>query len=303
MQIRSYEIADRKYDPIILDKDFPVAGGDKISISKSPDFLHRHNVLEIGYCYEGCGVFIIGDDVYSFSAGDVCIIDSEAFHIARSSGDQVSTWAFIYVDPYRFSASLAPGSYLIRVAKFHKAMRPPLLRHVKYPEVSSIVRQILDEMQKKNTLFEISAGGLIASLVVRLYRIGEKTNATSRFSDNTAMERIVPALQHIATHYMEQISMRTLGELCFLSNAQLRRLFHLAVGQSPQSYLIRFRMRMSASLLSSTTLQILDIANRVGYPSISSFNRHFKDQFGTSPREWRGSYQDSTCSPKEKTSD
>ncbi|MCE5200270.1 MAG: AraC family transcriptional regulator [Armatimonadota bacterium] len=286
MHIRSYEIADRLYDPLSLGEDFPVFGGEKISIGSSQNFLHRHNVFEVGYCYEGCGVFIVDDRVYPFSSGDVSIIDSGMFHIAQSSANHSSIWAFIYLDPYRFSASLAPGSYLHNVAELHNVTHFPLLHRAEHPEISSIVWEILDEIQKHAPFYEISVGGLIASLSVKLFRTGKIVNSSGS-SSNNAMERMAPALQHIAMHYAEQIPMSILSELCCLSDAQFRRLFHLALGQSPQSYLVRFRMVMSASLLSSTTLHILDIANRVGYSSISSYNRHFKNQFHLSPREWR----------------
>ena len=35
------------------------------------DYLHFHNYLEIGYCHEGKGAMVIGDDEYYFE-GDLC---------------------------------------------------------------------------------------------------------------------------------------------------------------------------------------------------------------------------------------
>jgi AraC family transcriptional regulator, activator of mtrCDE len=101
------------------------------------------------------------------------------------------------------------------------------------------------------------------------------------------MERIAPALQRIAARYADRIPVLELADLCCTSVAQLRRLFHQAVRQSPQDYITRFRLGMAVSLLGGTTLSILDISCRVGYTSVSSFNRHFRSEFGISPRQWR----------------
>jgi len=44
---------------------------------------------------------------------------------------------------------------------------------------------------------------------------------------------------------------------------------------------------MASSLLISTDKRVLDIALETGFPTLSSFNRDFKKQLGSSPREWR----------------
>ncbi len=91
-------------------------------------------------------------------------------------------------------------------------------------------------------------------------------------------------IRHVVAHFYD----KSPGN-CAKSpiGAHLRRLFHAALGQSPQHYLTRLRLHMAATLLQHTRLPIVTIAADVGYPSISSFNRHFLAAMGAPPRAWR----------------
>ena len=55
------------------------------------------------------------------------------------------------------------------------------------------------------------------------------------------------------------------------------------IGQSPQDFLIRYRMSKATSLLTSTSLSIGDISVQVGYPNQLHFSRAFRNIYGMSP--------------------
>ncbi|HEY3298916.1 MAG TPA: AraC family transcriptional regulator [Armatimonadota bacterium] len=286
MQIRSCDIANRKFSPTSIPDDFPVECTEKYIIGSTAYYLHRHNAPEIGYCYDGSGVFIIGDGIYPFNPGDVSVINSGVFHIAKSSEGSESTWAFAWFDPKRLIAPFAPSSVLHEAGELFTTDCPPLLSADQYPDISSLTKQIAEEMLTRPDFFTVAVAGMIACLGAKIHRIESKP-ALPGYQGNNAMERIAPALQHIAHHYAERISMPMIADLCCVSEAQMRRLFHTAVCKSPQEYLTEFRLRMAVSLLANTTYPILEISEMVGYSSVSSFNRLFRAEMGISPREYR----------------
>lgn len=59
------------------------------------------------------------------------------------------------------------------------------------------------------------------------------------------------------------------------------------VGQSPMSYLQRWRLRLAARLLQDESLSLSNIAERVGYESAAAFSRRFKREFGVAPGRYR----------------
>jgi AraC family transcriptional regulator, alkane utilization regulator len=72
-----------------------------------------------------------------------------------------------------------------------------------------------------------------------------------------------------------------------MSRAALAKRFVDLVGLSPMQYLARWRMHLARRLLLDSTLDIGEIAGRVGYDSDASFNRAFRRLVGVPPAAWR----------------
>jgi AraC-like DNA-binding protein len=69
--------------------------------------------------------------------------------------------------------------------------------------------------------------------------------------------------------------------------AYLSRSFKKAAGITYVSYLNVFRLNKACYLLDNTDKSILGCALEVGYSSLRTFNRNFKNHFGISPAEYR----------------
>jgi transcriptional regulator GlxA family with amidase domain len=72
-----------------------------------------------------------------------------------------------------------------------------------------------------------------------------------------------------------------------LSPAHLQRLFKQETGIHISALLSESRLRMAAQLLSSTEMEIKEIAYAAGYQHHSSFVRAFQRRFRQSPKEYR----------------
>ena len=65
------------------------------------------------------------------------------------------------------------------------------------------------------------------------------------------------------------------------------KLFKETLGQSPQQYLIQYRMTKATELLKGTRISIAEISRSVGYENQLHFSRAFKNVFGISPSQYR----------------
>ncbi len=72
-----------------------------------------------------------------------------------------------------------------------------------------------------------------------------------------------------------------------MSRSVLAERFMHFVGVAPMHYLAQWRMQLAASLLSSTSKSLAEIAERVGYGSEAALSRAFKRQVGVAPADWR----------------
>jgi transcriptional regulator GlxA family with amidase domain len=72
-----------------------------------------------------------------------------------------------------------------------------------------------------------------------------------------------------------------------LSPAHLQRLFKQETGVHISDLLVESRLRNAAHLLSTTEMEIKEIAYLVGYQHHSSFVRAFQRRFHQSPKQYR----------------
>jgi AraC-like DNA-binding protein len=82
----------------------------------------------------------------------------------------------------------------------------------------------------------------------------------------------------------------TLGELAgeaATSRSVLAERFTHFVGESPMTYLARWRLQLAARHLQATRQTVIQIAAEVGYESEAAFNRAFKREFGLPPAQYR----------------
>jgi AraC-like DNA-binding protein len=72
-----------------------------------------------------------------------------------------------------------------------------------------------------------------------------------------------------------------------LSRSVLAERFQRYLSETPIAYLTRWRLRLGAQMLKSTSSSVAQIAAEVGYESEASFNRAFKREFGLPPARYR----------------
>ncbi|HIX94225.1 MAG TPA: AraC family transcriptional regulator [Candidatus Gemmiger excrementipullorum] len=98
---------------------------------------------------------------------------------------------------------------------------------------------------------------------------------------------IKEALVFIDRNYQRDISIEEIAAVCGLNRSYFGKVFRDAVGESPQAYLLHYRMARAAQLLKETRLPIGEIAAQVNYPNQLHFSRAFKSVHGVPPREYR----------------
>lgn len=278
----------RDYD---LPAHFPVLllTGDHWRISDVPSGrLHIHNCLEIGICETDSGIMKFEDTSYPFQAGDVTVISCDIPHTTCSTPGTNSKWSYLFVDigellhPF-FSGADLHNVDLLSISERHLSL---ILGKEEYPVIYSLVSEVIEEIKRKEPGYELGVRGLFLALASNLMRIAALADKKNDQQPENALV-IAPALDFIRYHYMEDFPMEQLAGLCSLSPTHFRRLFSSVMGTRPLEHLNATRIRKAADLLRMTEGSVLSISERVGFHSISSFNRHFLAVMGKSPRDWR----------------
>lgn len=129
-----------------------------------------------------------------------------------------------------------------------------------------------------------------------LYLFMDSLIRTSRFRRQTAEGRtseeyVEGAVRYIKQNYFRHISVEELARQCWLDRSYFGKVFKSITGQSPQRFLISFRMERAAAELTASNAPIGDVGASVGYPNLLHFSRAFKGVYGMSPREYRQQYK------------
>ena len=274
------------------DDSFPVSEPDFNTRTDTPNIEpHVHDMFEIGYCFDGSGVFLIGGKIFQFQAGDAVVINTHEVHLAKSDPGKTTSWGFLYLDPIRLlSENIGSVSVSLKLSRYCGSDFLNIIRGTEEPELADCIRLILLERRNKtqDSLSMIRAlTWRMMILLDRRYRNSDFHDEESSLGDYRDIERIAPALKYITANYDRKISISKLASLCYTSESNFRKLFHRAMGSAAQPYLLKIRLNAACSMLRNTEESILSIAMRCGYESLSNFNRQFHSAYGISPRDFR----------------
>ena len=88
--------------------------------------------------------------------------------------------------------------------------------------------------------------------------------------------------------YAQALDISALARIAHASEAHFIRTFRATFGETPHRYLQRRRVERAMFLLREANLSVTEICFEVGFSSLGTFSRTFRDIVGTSPVAYRG---------------
>lgn len=251
--------------------------------------LHVHDSFELGYCYEGTGVFVVENKVLPFKQGDISVISSSEMHLAQSTQGTVSKWRWVYFDVKRLLFPVFKDSKLVDTTLFSGPAFQNIINSEENPQLCSLIHESIEVFLNKEPFYRNEIISQICLFMTHLHKStkNESRDRIQKYESDT-LERIQQAIVYITNNYHQAVKLKDLASLCHLSPNHFRRLFQQALDKSPIQYLNHVRITMASTELMHSKKPIGIIAHDCGFNSISSFNRQFKAQTGISPRKFRG---------------
>ncbi|HEY6323799.1 MAG TPA: AraC family transcriptional regulator [Thermoanaerobaculia bacterium] len=101
--------------------------------------------------------------------------------------------------------------------------------------------------------------------------------------------RLLRARDAMDRGYAEPLDVPTLARIACVSAAHFIRTFRATFGETPHRYLQRRRVERSMFLLRESDRSVTDICLDVGFTSLGTFSRTFREIVGQSPLAYRRS--------------
>ena len=105
------------------------------------------------------------------------------------------------------------------------------------------------------------------------------------------MQRFFKSIDFIEQHLFERISVHDIAKASHFSTYYFCRVFRSLVGDTPKEYLRKRRLSIAAEKLLYEDIGILDLAIDFQFESQEAFTRAFKNQFKTTPAQYRKNKQ------------
>lgn len=245
--------------------------------------LHFHNMVEIGYCRHGKGQVVLNKNCYDYEDGSFTFIPQNFPHTTNS--DIRSHWEFLYFDAEElileaFSGNIYKGEK-IRTGINKSAF---IFSAIETPHVGNLVLMIFGLISQGGDYAKDSIRCALVNIMLQVLRIkGEDAPPM----DLENISRIACALEYIHDHYREDISICGLAECSHLSETHFRRLFQADMNMTPVEYINFIRVQAACDYMKKDDCHMETVASRVGYQTISTFNRNFKKIVGISPYQWK----------------
>ena len=264
--------------------------------SAHPRVMHAHaDAVELILICSGSSEYLIHDKKVVIKAGDLLVYNAGVVH------DEVS------------GPDMEVGSYCVGVGGLHM---PDLRENALISDEKGYVfptgRYFEDMKELFVMMFRNLAAGephaelfctsLLHALLVSVLTVTEGVGETR---ENPADEPHILGSRikdYIDRHYMEPITLQSMGEALRISPHYLSHVFKQMSGYSPVQYLLRRRIGEAQTLLITTELSVARIAEMVGYDSQSYFNLQFTKNVGMPPSRYRHNYIVS-ADEKKKTED
>lgn len=233
----------------------------------------------------------IGEDSYEVSAGQVILYPPEIPHLFQrihDDGCRIGIISFVSPTGQEAYLKLLTG----RVYTLHAEERH-LLQQL-FQEGSEVFRDYESDCPQVGMyapedtpqirLFKLKLR--METLLTALSEYGAARPAVPANRKNRDAESLHSAEAFMKTHLAEHLTVEQIAENCGMSGSMLKRLFQEQVGQGVMTHFNDLRMAEAMRLIRTSTLNLAEISERLGFSSQFYFSRAFRKHVGVSPSEY-----------------
>lgn len=236
---------------------------------------HRRNHYLFHYIIAGQGKLYVGDKVYPVGPGQGFLILPG--QTTTYASDEKDPWEYTWIE---FDGLRVRESLSLAGLGAAKPIYTPATR-AGGEKLRECMLQIVQDGEAK-PIRQIGRGFLF------LDQLAESSAARQHQSQRRLRDFYMKeALSFIEQNYQRDVSVEDIAAFCGLNRSYFGKLFRDTMGESPQAFLLHYRMAQAAQFLKETTQPVSAISTMVGYANPLHFSRAFKSVYGISPRAYR----------------
>jgi AraC-type DNA-binding domain-containing proteins len=247
---------------------------------------HWHPDLEFILILDGAMDYFVNGKTVHIKAHNGIFVNSKRLHYGFSTEKADCTFLAVVIHP----VLLSENSHAVKIyldEKFGSNTDDFILLDPKIPwqeEALLLLNRICDEMygEPLNPLQVLSqAVFLCASMGDHVQQVSD------HLQDDPLRTTVLKMTGFIHLHYDAKITLDDIAASGAVCRSKCCELFHQYVGQTPNTYLMRYRIAKSCEMLRETNRTICEVAMTCGFQSASYFASVFHRVTGLLPQDYR----------------
>lgn len=234
---------------------------------------------QLAYCEKGSGIFVADNKEYKIEPGTFFFFSAHVPHMYYPTAEPWCLHWILFSGANVEALIQAVGIKCYDV--FHLTNPSTYFRCIN--DIKNIISR-----NYPTEVVEIS--GVLYHFLVNIksqiqYPGTSPTDITSK--------KVEDVTKYIDTHFREDISLCELAGCIRVSESYLCRIFHAAYGESPLTYVIRYKINEAKKqLIEYPDKKIKEIASEIGFHDQSYFGATFKRYEGCTPKQFRNMFFD-----------
>ncbi|MDF2613127.1 MAG: AraC family transcriptional regulator [Clostridia bacterium] len=228
------------------------------------------------YVHNGKGRVIMNGITYEVTQGEGFLVSPNT--VISYGPDTENPWDYYWVS---FNG-LHAETYLNRL---NLNVKQPLFKCNNQQVFTQCFKGIFESIHYESSM-DLHA---LSGFYLLLANIAEYTDGAVTYDEMPSQQEhyIRQAIEFIETNYSRKITIEEIASYVGINRKYLTKLFNLLLNESPQNYLVQFRLSKASELLHHSSLTISEIAHSIGYTDALVFSKVFKKFKNLSPKAYR----------------
>lgn len=257
---------------------------------------HFHPELELHFIVKGRGIQYIGDNVSSFTDGDLVFLGENLPHTWRCADEYFRGDLNMEVEAVvlQFLPSCLgrdffklPETKSISVL-FEKAKKGMILHGETKERIIKILPNIIRSTRLEKIVHFLEILQILATTYE--YKTISPGYASRHLINVSEMQRLDKIYTYVLANYKEDINLEKIAGLAHLSISSFCRYFKTKTNKTFFQFLIEIRVSNACRALLEDKLPVKLICYDCGFNNVSNFYRQFKKITGMTPLEYKKQY-------------
>ena len=264
----------------------------KNNIHNRPPMLHYHKYTELLFGMSGTAQVYTGSSHYLLGEGDLLLIHPREPHDVHAASESCTYIVIKFLPEVLLSGEQSSPTYGYSLLLTERTAGKQCFfsaRELTESGLSDRFSHLMEEWEGERFGYELSLRADVLHIFLYILRRWQASGLPLTAGViGLRGEMIGRAISYVRDHYAE-LTEESTAEICGVSRTYFSRCFKNEMKIGFSAYVNEVRLREAERLLMTTTKSVTEIAEEVGFSTVSYFIDRFRSLHGETPHQYRRS--------------